>query len=68
MSPLVYTRQELDQRLAIIEDRYPLGPPAEYSREEIKVDLDLAWQLVKLIRQEVELNDAQADAKQERAP
>jgi HEPN domain-containing protein len=33
-----------------IEERYPPGPPAEYSREEIKVDLELAWQLVKIIK------------------
>lgn len=34
-----------------IEERYPPGPPAEYSREEIKADLDLTWQLVRSIRQ-----------------
>lgn len=33
-----------------IEDRYPPGPPAEYSREEIKADLELAWNLVRTIR------------------
>ena len=36
-----------------IEDRYPPGSPAEYEREEIKVDLDLAWQFVRLIRQKI---------------
>jgi HEPN domain-containing protein len=36
-----------------IEDRYPPGPPSEYRREEIKADLDLAWELVKKIRQKV---------------
>jgi len=38
-----------------IEDRYPPGPPAEYSREEVKADLDLAWQLVRVIRQKAGL-------------
>ena len=33
-----------------VEDRYPPGPPAEYSREEIRADLDLAWELVRVIR------------------
>ncbi len=33
-----------------IEDRYPPGPPAEYNREEIKADLELAWNLVRAIR------------------
>ena len=28
-----------------IEHRYPPGPPAEYSREEIEADLKLAWKL-----------------------
>lgn len=51
-----------------VEDRYPPGPPAEYSREEIKADLDLAWQLVELIRQELKANDAQAGAEKEQAP
>lgn len=32
------------------DERYPPGPPAEYSREEIKADLDLAWQLARVIR------------------
>ncbi len=32
-----------------IEDRYPPGPPAEYSREEIGADLKLAWKLVRAI-------------------
>jgi len=50
-----------------VEDRYPPGPPADYSREEIKADLDSAWQLVRLIRQEAEASDTQADM-EERAP
>jgi len=36
-----------------VEDHYPPGPPAAYDRNEIKADLDLAWQLIKLIRQSV---------------
>ncbi|HID63029.1 MAG TPA: HEPN domain-containing protein [Anaerolineae bacterium] len=32
------------------EERYPPGPPAEHSREEIKADLDLAWQLARVMR------------------
>jgi HEPN domain-containing protein len=38
-----------------IEDRYPPGPPAEYTDEEIKADLDLTWQLVRSIRREAGL-------------
>jgi len=38
-----------------IEERYPPGPPAEYSREEIKADLDMAWQLVKMIREKAKV-------------
>jgi len=34
-----------------MEDRYPLGPPPEYSREEIRADLELTWELVREIRQ-----------------
>ena len=34
-----------------MEDRYPPGPPPEYSREEIRADLDLTWELVREIRQ-----------------
>jgi len=37
-----------------IEERYPPGPPAEYSRDEIKADLDMAWRLAKVIRGKVE--------------
>ena len=37
-----------------LEERYPPGPPAEYSREEVKTDLALAWQLVKTIREKAE--------------
>lgn len=33
-----------------IEDRYPPGPPVEYEYEEIKEDLDRAWELIKKIR------------------
>jgi len=33
-----------------IEDRYPPGPPTEYSRAEIEADLKLAWKLVREIR------------------
>ena len=33
-----------------IEDRYPPGPPVEYEYEEIKHDLDRAWELIKKIR------------------
>jgi HEPN domain-containing protein len=47
-----------------IEDRYPPGPPAEYSREEIKADLDSAWQLVKLIRQRVNTQSDEEDSPQ----
>ncbi len=32
-----------------IEDRYPPGPPVEYEYEEIKGDLDRAWQLIRKI-------------------
>ena len=34
-----------------LEERYPPGPPPQFSREEIKADLELAWQLVRSIRQ-----------------
>jgi len=37
-----------------LEEHYPPGPPAEYSREEIKADLALAWQLVRTIREKAE--------------
>lgn len=33
-----------------IEERYPPGPPVEYEYEEIKEDLDRAWELIKKIR------------------
>ena len=33
-----------------IEARYPPGPPMEYEYEEIKMDLDRAWELIKKIR------------------
>ena len=32
------------------EERYPPGAPVEYSREEVKVDLDLTWNFVRTIR------------------
>jgi len=34
-----------------IEGRYPPGLPVEYDREDLKADLDTAWQLVRMIRQ-----------------
>jgi HEPN domain-containing protein len=34
-----------------IEDRYPPGPTVEYSCQEIKKDMDLAWQLISQVRQ-----------------
>lgn len=36
-----------------IEDRYPPGPPADYSYEEIKKDLEEANDLIKKISQKV---------------
>jgi len=33
-----------------LEERYPPGPPVEYSHEEIGLDLDLTWELVRTIR------------------
>lgn len=36
-----------------IEDRYPPGPPAEYTREEIKGDLDAAWGLINKIHEKL---------------
>lgn len=33
-----------------IEDRYPPGPPVEYEYEEIKADIDKAWELITEIR------------------
>lgn len=33
-----------------LEERYPPGPPAEYSRKEIKADLDLTRDLTRMIR------------------
>jgi len=37
-----------------LEERYPPGPLAEYSREEIEADLDLTWELGRTIRERVE--------------
>ncbi len=34
-----------------VEGRYPPGPPMEYTREEIKTDLALTYQLVEMIRE-----------------
>ncbi len=36
------------------EERYPPGPPPQFSREEIEADMELTWQLVKSIRQKAE--------------
>jgi HEPN domain-containing protein len=33
-----------------LQDRYPPGPPADYTYEEMKADLDLTGELVELIR------------------
>jgi HEPN domain-containing protein len=33
-----------------IEDRYPPGPPTEYKYEEIKADLERAWELTRKIQ------------------
>jgi len=33
-----------------LEERYPPGPPAEYGREEMKADLEVAWAFVRTIR------------------
>ena len=33
-----------------LEERYPPGPTVEYSHEEIGLDLDLTWELVRTIR------------------
>ena len=33
-----------------IEDRYPPGPPVEYEYDEIKQDLDMAWELTRKIQ------------------
>jgi hypothetical protein len=33
-----------------LEDRYPPGPPTDYSRDEIAADLGLAWEMVRLLR------------------
>ena len=38
-----------------IDDRYPPGPPPEYSREEIEADLQLAWKLVRELRRKAGL-------------
>lgn len=33
-----------------LEDRYPPGPPVDYSRDEIVADLDLTWEFIGLLR------------------
>jgi len=33
-----------------IDDRYPPGPPVDYKYEEIKSDLDRAWEMVRNIQ------------------
>lgn len=38
-----------------LDERYPPGPATDYSREEVKADLDLAWQLVRVIREKAEV-------------
>jgi predicted nucleotidyltransferase len=67
VSPLVYTSHELDYRLAIkdffIQEVLEKGEVL-YSREEIKADLDLAWELVKLIRQRINLQGNEGDSHQ----
>jgi HEPN domain-containing protein len=35
------------------EERYPPGPPADYSYEEIESDLNQAWSMIKIIRAKV---------------
>jgi HEPN domain-containing protein len=37
-----------------IEHRYPPGPPAEYDYQEIKADLDKAWELIRKVRAKAE--------------
>lgn len=43
-----------------LDDRYPPGPLPEYDREEIKKDLDSAWELVTAIRAKVGSDDDEA--------
>jgi HEPN domain-containing protein len=38
-----------------LEDRYPPGPPAEYNRHEIQIDLELSWQLVRVLKEKAGL-------------
>jgi len=38
-----------------LEERYPPGPLVDYTREELKSDLDLVWQLVGVIRKKAGL-------------
>jgi len=37
-----------------LEQRYPPGPPVDYSHKEIEGDLDLTWELVRTVRHRVE--------------
>jgi hypothetical protein len=37
-----------------LEERYPPGPPVEYTHDEIEVDLDLTSELIRTIRLEVQ--------------
>ena len=39
-----------------IEDRYPPGPPAEYDRSEIQIDLELSWQLIRVLKERAGLS------------
>ncbi|MBM4050483.1 MAG: HEPN domain-containing protein [Planctomycetes bacterium] len=38
-----------------LEDRYPPGPAPEYTHDEIKADLDHAWELIQIIKREAVL-------------
>lgn len=40
-----------------IEDRYPPGPIVEYEYDEIKADLDKAWELIRKVLSTAELED-----------
>ena len=40
-----------------IEDRYPPGPPAEYDRSEIQIDLELSWQLIRVLKERAGLQE-----------
>jgi HEPN domain-containing protein len=36
-----------------IEERYPPSPGPQYTHEEIKMDLDKAWELVKRVQEKL---------------